>query len=164
MTEKEMKKLSRADLLEMLIDQSTEIEALRERVKKAEDALQQKELAINSAGSIAEAALRLNGVFEAAQAASQQYIDNIQALHARQESVCKQLEQESAEKAERQLAETERRCEALESETKIKCAERTAKAKAEAQSYWDEVVVKLDAYYAEHLGLRELLSVPFAKE
>ena len=38
-------------------------------------------LLLSEAGSIAEAALRLNGVFEAAQAAADQYLDSVRAMH-----------------------------------------------------------------------------------
>ena len=69
MKEKELKRLSRADLLEMLIDQSKELQEVREKLQQAEAELKKREIAISNAGSIAEASLMLNGVFEAAQAA-----------------------------------------------------------------------------------------------
>jgi len=47
----------------------------------------------------------------------------------------------------------------MEADTKVQCAELLAKAKAEAQTYWDEVSAKLDAYYDQHVGLRELLTM-----
>ena len=164
MTEKELRKLSRADLLEMLIDQGTELLEVRERLDTAEAALLERELKINTAGSIAEASLQLNGVFEASQAACEQYLENIRLLSERQEEVCRQLEQECRERVEQELAETQQRCEKMEAEVKAKCAKMVAKAKSEAQAYWDEVSGKLDAYYAEHVGLREILSTALTKK
>lgn len=164
MTQNELKRLSRSDLLEMLIEQSEELQALREKYAAAEAALAQREITLNKAGSIAEAALQLNGVFEAAQASAQQYIDNVQALAQRQEAESAQREKESREKAGRLLIQTEQRCAQMESDAKIRCAEMTAKAKAEAQTYWDEVSQKLDAYYDQHAGLREMLSVIPSKQ
>ena len=152
MTEKDMRKLSRADLLEMLIAQSEEVQSLRQRLSEAEAALQKRELAINTSGSIAEAALQLNGVFEAVEAAGKQYLDNIQQLSQRQEAVCQAMEAESRKKADRLLAETEK-----------KCAEMVAKAEAESRTYWNEVSRRLDAYYEEHAGLRELLAAGASK-
>ncbi len=163
MTEKELKRLSRADLLEMLIDQSTELQEVRERLDAAEAALLERDIKINTAGSIAEASLQLSGVFEAAQVACEQYLDNVRLLSERQEDVCKQLERECRERIERELAETQQRCEQMESEVKAKCTKMVAKAKSEAQAYWDEVSGKLDAYYAEHVGLREILSTVLTK-
>lgn len=46
---------------------------------------------INQAGSIAEASLQLNQVFEAAQQAAEQYLENIRSLSGRQEQVCQQI-------------------------------------------------------------------------
>lgn len=158
MTENELRRLSRADLLELLIQQSVELQETRDKLAQAEAALQKKELAINEAGSIAEAALQLNGVFEAAQASCQQYIDNIRLLSQRQATVCAQMEQESRDRAVSMLTETSKKCETMETEAKIRCAEMTSKAKTESQAYWDDVSSKLEDYYRQHAGLRELLS------
>ena len=84
MTEKDLKRLSRADLLEMLIDQSVELKKTKKRLRNAENKLGVREIAIDEAGSIAEAALQINGVFEAAQNACEQYMENIRTLSDRQ--------------------------------------------------------------------------------
>ena len=160
MTEKELRKLSRADLLEMLIDQSVELQSVRDRLAVAEDALQKKDLALNNAGSIAEASLQLTGIFQAAEASCAHYIENIRLLNQRQATVCDQMERESRERAVALLRETSKQCEAMESEAKVKCAEMTAKAKAESQAYWDDVSARLESYYQQHVGLRELLFHP----
>lgn len=76
MKEKDLRRLSRADLLKMLIDESKEVQILREKLEKAEAELKKREIAIQNAGSIAEASLMLNGVFEAAQAACREYVEN----------------------------------------------------------------------------------------
>lgn len=80
MTEKELHKLKRAELLEMMLAQSREIEALRARIETLEIKLADREIRIRESGSIAEAALKLNGIFEAAQAAADQYLENVRRL------------------------------------------------------------------------------------
>ena len=80
MNENELRKLKRVDLLELLISQSRENEELRHRLAEAEQKLADRQIKTDEAGSIAEAALRLNGVFEAAQAAADQYLENIKRL------------------------------------------------------------------------------------
>lgn len=80
MTEKELHKLKRAELLEMMLAQSREIESLRARIEQLEAELADREIRIRESGSIAEAALKLNGVFEAAQAAADQYLENVRRL------------------------------------------------------------------------------------
>ena len=77
MTDKDLKRLRRDELLEMLIAQSKRTEQLERELEEARAALQ---IFLEEAGSIAEAALRINGVFEAAQAAAQQYLDNIRRI------------------------------------------------------------------------------------
>lgn len=163
MTDNELKKLSRNDLLQMLLEQSREVQSLRAQLAEAQNALQDRTIAIDKAGSIAEASLQLNGVFQAAQAACQQYMDNISSLSQRQEEVCARMEAESRQRAEQMIADAQRQKEATERETQQYCAELLEKAKAESQVYWDSVSQKLEAFSAEHAELQWLLSLVSAK-
>ncbi|MBQ3230355.1 MAG: hypothetical protein IJO64_08090 [Clostridia bacterium] len=85
MTEKELKKLNRKQLLELLLVQTERINRLQKQLETAEEKLAERIIAERDAGSIAEAALKLNGVFEAAQAAADQYIENIKSISERLE-------------------------------------------------------------------------------
>lgn len=80
MTDKELKRLSRAELLELLLEQVEENEALRAEAAELKRQLADRIIVMENAGSIAEAALRLNGVFEAAEAAAKQYVDSLKEL------------------------------------------------------------------------------------
>ena len=71
MTDKELRRLSRSELLEMLIAQTEENSQLKIRLEQAEAQLRDRRIEIDKAGSLAEAALSLNGVFQAAEAAAQ---------------------------------------------------------------------------------------------
>ncbi|MGM9545355.1 MAG: hypothetical protein ACI3VI_02135 [Vescimonas sp.] len=164
MTDKELKRLSRGELLEMLIQQSKELELLRKQLNAAQTALQNREIAITNAGSIAEAALQLNGVFTAAQDACQQYMENICHLSQNQERICAQRDAESQAEAKRIVEEARKESEALEHETRMMCAEMVTKAKAESQAYWDEVSRRLVAFSTEHAELQQLLSAVGGKE
>ena len=144
MCEKELKKLSRADLLQMLIAQSEEVQDLRKRLELSESLIKQREINLAKVGSIAEASLVLNGVFEAAQAACEQYAENIRLHSDKQEEICRQLEAECQAKLLRQRKETQRKCDAMEAETRQKCEKMIYDAKKEAQGYWTEVSQKLD--------------------
>ena len=66
MNEKELRRLSRAELLELLLEQTKEAERLRAKLIKAEEMLSDRELRMDNAGDIAHAALEINGVMEAA--------------------------------------------------------------------------------------------------
>ena len=72
MTDKELKRMSRAELLQMLITQVEENQSLQARLEAAETQLKDRSLAVSETGTMAEAALSLNGVFQAADAAAQQ--------------------------------------------------------------------------------------------
>lgn len=77
MTEKELKKLNRAELLEMLIAQSKRLNRVEEELKTAQKELARREIAITTSGTLAEAALKLNEVFENADKAAEQYLENL---------------------------------------------------------------------------------------
>lgn len=100
MTPKELKRLSRSDLLEMLLDLSKENERLLQEVEKLRTEAEQRKISIEKCGSMAEAALSLNGVFEAAQSACEQYMENIRQR-------CEQMEQETKDKCDKMLREIE---------------------------------------------------------
>lgn len=76
MTDKDLKKLNRYQLLELLIVQTDRADKLQSRLDAAEKQLTNWELQISSLGSIAEASLQLKGVFQAAQDAADMYIDS----------------------------------------------------------------------------------------
>lgn len=94
MTEKELKKLTRYQLLELLIAQTERAEKLEKRVKNLEEQLNEQNLEISSLGSIAEASLQLWGVFQSAQSAADAYLD---AAKKR----AKEIEQAANKKAEK---------------------------------------------------------------
>lgn len=79
MADKELKKLNRKELLELLIIQTRKSEQLEKRVKELEEKLADKIVKIESSGNLAEAALKLSGVFEAAQKASEMYLESLKA-------------------------------------------------------------------------------------
>ena len=73
MTEKELKKLTRYQLLEMLIAQTERADALERQVAELEQRLEERNVRMSKLGSIAEAAVHISGVMEAAQQAADMY-------------------------------------------------------------------------------------------
>ena len=141
MEQKDLKRLSRADLLEMLVDQSEELQRVQMKYEAAQRALDQRTIMIDKAGSIAEAALQLNGVFEAAQASAQQYIDSVESLAQRKEDEAEQ------KRIDNMIKNVQWRCIKMEQETRLRCAQMLERARVESQAYWDEVQDRLDTYY-----------------
>lgn len=86
MTDKELRRLSRAELLELLIAQSKDIQELCEQLEEAQQKLKDREIAIEKAGSLAEASLALTDIFRKADEAAALYLDNIRFLSNRSES------------------------------------------------------------------------------
>lgn len=95
MVEKELKKLSRRELLEILIMQSKRVEKLELQLAEANRKLEDRRIRLEKVGSIAEAALVLNNVFEAAQRAAEQYLENVEIVSKQSETA--DLFAESAE-------------------------------------------------------------------
>lgn len=103
----ELKHLSRRELLEMLLELNRENEQLRAENGKLRHVLETKQILCDKAGSIAEASLRLNGVFVAAQAAADQYLENIKRLaDEAAASAAVQPDEAEASEAEHEADET----------------------------------------------------------
>lgn len=77
---KQLRKLRRSDLFELLVEQAKEIEELQNQVKELEGKLESRELEVTDAGSIAEAALAISKVFEEVQAAADTYLYNVKRM------------------------------------------------------------------------------------
>ncbi|MDO4207827.1 MAG: hypothetical protein Q4D15_09595 [Lachnospiraceae bacterium] len=84
MTDKNLRKLKRSELLELMLEQSREIDRLQEELEETRAALQERNLKIESCGSIAEAAAEVNSLFYAAQRAADMYLLNVQRICAEQ--------------------------------------------------------------------------------
>ena len=80
MTDKELRRLSRGELLEMLLAQTRENQRLREELERTQAELKNREILIAKSGTMAEASLRLNGMFEAADRAVSQYLENVRRI------------------------------------------------------------------------------------
>ena len=94
MKNKELRRLSRAELLELLLEQTKETERLQKRLNEAETLLAERHLKLMEAGDIAHAALAVNNVMEAAQNAARQYLENIAAMEAAAKEKLVELEHE----------------------------------------------------------------------
>ncbi|MBQ2898626.1 MAG: hypothetical protein IJE28_02645 [Oscillospiraceae bacterium] len=101
MKEKELRKLSREELLELLLVQTRETERLGKRLEKAEAELAERKINIERSGSLAEASMRINGVFKAAESAAKQYLENIISLENETREKCKKILEDAEYEAER---------------------------------------------------------------
>ena len=163
MTENDLKKLGKAELLEMLEHQMAETHRLEEENINLRKQLEKRRIAIDESGSIAEASIKINKVFEAAQAAADEYLDNVRQNNSRHEQLVERAEALAREKVTQMITEADERCRRMEDETSRKCDTMTRKAMREADAYWVQVSVKLDAYLKQHSDLKTLLTRDFPK-
>ena len=75
MTEKELKKLNRYQLLELLVMETERAEQLQKTIEQLEKELADREIRLSELGSIAEAAIQISGVLEASQQAADLYLE-----------------------------------------------------------------------------------------
>ena len=81
MTDKELQKLKRSELLEIMLGLQNELDWLKKENQELKSKAEAKSIAIEKSGSIAQAALEMNGVFTAAQKAADVYLDNVKRMH-----------------------------------------------------------------------------------
>lgn len=75
--DRKLRKMRKIELLELLLEQEKEIERLQIENSKLQEQLEIRRLQIEESGSIAEAALKLSGIFEAAQKAADIYLESV---------------------------------------------------------------------------------------
>ena len=86
MTDKEFKRLSRAQLIEIIYQLQLELDKENEEKQALERELADKRLRLSNAGNIAEAALEINDCFRSAQNAAEQYLNEIKAIREETEA------------------------------------------------------------------------------
>ena len=86
--------------------------------------------------------MSLNGVFQAAEAAAQQYLENIERISGQQDAICRDMK----EQAKQEAAEIRQEAQAY-----------SEKAHAEADAYWKQIVLKAAKLLADQEALREMI-------
>lgn len=109
MTNKELSRLKRVDLLELLIAQGRENDRLTAELAEARAQLEERNIVLQNAGSIAAAALQLNGVFQAAQTAADHYLESVRAMEQGTIARCQAMEMETKQKCSQLLAEAQKK-------------------------------------------------------
>ena len=97
MTDKEFKRLSRSQLIEIIYQLQLKQEELTADNEKLSKALDDKRLRVNKAGNIAEAALEIHNVMQAAQDAAAHYLEEIQIrVDNEYQQILKEAKEEAA--------------------------------------------------------------------
>ena len=100
MTDKEFKRLSRYQLIDIIYQFQLQVDKLTEQNQELERELADKRLRLSNAGNIADAALEMNDCFRSAQNAAEQYLNEIKAIReeteAEQQRILSQARAEAA--------------------------------------------------------------------
>lgn len=74
---KQLKKLTRLELVEIIVQKAKENEELHKKIQHLQNQLDERMFVCQESGNIAEAALKINQIFEACQKAADDYLNNI---------------------------------------------------------------------------------------
>ncbi|MBQ6250685.1 hypothetical protein [Ruminococcus sp.] len=101
MTDKEFRKLKRGDLIAIIYEYQKKQEELVKEIDELRAQLESKNLKISKAGSIAEAVVGLDLLFETAQKTADDYVEQIRLANEEAEKkaagIIKQAEKEAAD-------------------------------------------------------------------
>ena len=104
MTDKEFKRLSRAQLIEIIYRLQLELDKVNDEKQLLESELKDKRLRLSNAGNIANAALEINDCFRSAQNAAEQYLNEIKAIREETDTERQRILKEAKAEAEAIIA------------------------------------------------------------
>lgn len=99
MTDKEFKKLKRSDLISIIYEYQKRQEELLAEIDSMRTELEEKRIKISNAGSVAEAVVGLNRLFETAQQTADDYLAQIKASVEEAEKKAAEIVAEAEKKA-----------------------------------------------------------------
>ena len=105
MTDKEFKRLNRSQLIDIIYQLQLKQEELTAENEKLSKALDDKRLRVSKAGNIAEAALEIHNVMQAAQDAAAHYLEEIRRMREATEKNCQLLLEKARKEADDILAQ-----------------------------------------------------------
>lgn len=154
MADRQLKKMKRSELLELLIERTrqidqlkTQIEGLERQLNEKDAQLRERKIAIENAGSLAEASVHINGMFAAAQNSADQFLENIRRMHEEAKASCTRME-----------AECQKRCYDMERDAQRRCNDLVSHAQHDAGRNWNELAGQLERISKENEELRGLLT------
>ncbi len=108
MIEKELKKFSRRELVDVIYQLKKNEEQLQKEVTSLREELEDKRIKLSNAGSIADAASSITNVFSAAQKTADLYLNEISCMKEEMEKERDKIIEEAEKKALEILREAEK--------------------------------------------------------
>ncbi len=134
--------LSKNEMIMVMHDQEQEIEKLKSQVYELQAKLNGYEIKVSESGSLAEAAAKVSGLFEAAQLTVDTYLENMKRRD---------------EEAEAAFADVQKQADQILAEAEAVANKRLAAADAEIEEKWAVIESRLLVMYESHKGLQELV-------
>ena len=113
MEHKELKKLNRRDLIDIIYQMKKQEEKMQEEIAALKAELEDRRIRLSSAGSIAEAATSIADIMAQAQKTADLYLHEIACMKEDTEKECARQIANAKETAARILSESEQQCTAL---------------------------------------------------
>lgn len=157
MADRELRRMNRAELVEIIYALKQSEDQLKEQNAALTAQLEDRQLRISNAGSIAQAAMELNKVFEAAQAAADDYLHSVQVSQedasvtaantlAQARSEAQRILEQAKADADQMRTQTQQECDALTAAAQQKCAQTEADCKAMVEKAEQEVQSRWQAF------------------
>ena len=133
MNDKKLRKISKKELLEILLEQAKRIEELEMELSNTQKKLDSKIIDISSTGSLAEAVLKLNGIFEKAQETADQYLMNVKEKCTKIENDTKEICDQKKKEADEYLISIQKKTKPLKKTKDKKVNDNLSKNKKQVQ-------------------------------
>lgn len=134
--------LSKNEMMMVMHDQEQEIDKLKAQVEELQAKLDGYEIKVSESGSLAEAAAKVSGLFEAAQLTVDTYLENMKKRDEESEAV---------------FADVQKQADQIIAEAEEVAGKRLAAADAEIEEKWAVIESRLLVMYESHKGLQELV-------
>ena len=99
MTDKEFKRLSRSQLIDIIYQLQLKQKELEEENRKLKAEVGDKRIRLREAGNIAEASLAMHNVMQSAQEAANQYLEEIRAMKQDTAEACNRILEKAKQEA-----------------------------------------------------------------
>ncbi|MCF0136163.1 MAG: hypothetical protein HUJ69_07050 [Lachnospiraceae bacterium] len=163
--ENEFRRMSRKDLVQIISQLREKNESLEDQLDAVKEQLEDKRLHMENVGSIAEAVLSINGVLEAAQAAADQYLEEVHAMNASSEKKAEDIvnnaqrqAEDIVDKAQHQADTVIRKAEEEAGRTKVQTEKECADLRRQTEVYCSNVQGKIMQVLKEHEELKTLIT------
>lgn len=144
MIKKELKKLNRRELVDVIYQMKQNEQELQDKITQLEEALQEKRIRISVAGSIAEAATDVTRIFATAQMTADLYLFEINCMKEETQRKCAGMIEDANKSVasiladgKKQYAELRARCQA-EQEKLQQLMQEIEKHEQAVQAEWHE--------------------------